>query len=80
MIHRYDVIIAGGGMVGLSLACALGMGGKKVAVLEHGETPAAFKSSDECEQRVVALNRASQTFLSHLGAWEKLQTWINKQD
>ena len=75
MIHRYDVIIAGGGMVGLSLACALGMGGKKVAVLEHGETPAAFKSSDEYEQRVVALNRASQTFLSHLGAWEKLQAW-----
>ncbi len=81
MIHRYDVIIAGGGMVGLSLACALGMAGKKVAVLEVGETPAAFNASDEYEQRVVALNRASQTYLTHLGAWEKLQSWrISRYD
>ncbi|MCK5921170.1 MAG: ubiquinone biosynthesis protein UbiH, partial [Methylococcales bacterium] len=81
MIHRYDVIIAGGGMVGLSLACALGMAGKKVAVLEVGKTPAAFNAFDEYEQRVVALNRASQTYLTHLGAWEKLQSWrISRYD
>jgi 2-octaprenylphenol hydroxylase len=81
MIHRYDVVITGGGMVGLSLACALGMAGKKVAVLELGEIPAAFKPGDEYEQRVVALNRASQTFLTHLGAWGKLQSWrISRYD
>jgi len=75
MIHRYDVIIAGGGMVGLSLACALGKANKKVAVLELGKTPAMFTPADEYEQRVVALNRASQTYLTHLGAWEKLHSW-----
>jgi 2-octaprenylphenol hydroxylase len=75
MIHRYDVIIAGGGMVGLSLACALGKAGKKVAILEVGEIPPAFSASDEYAQRVVALNRASQVFLTHLGAWEKLHSW-----
>ena len=81
MIHRYDVIITGGGMVGLSLACALGRAGQKVAVLERGEIPAAFNPSDEYEQRVVALNRASQTFLTYLGAWEKLQSWrISRYD
>ena len=75
MIQRFDVIISGGGMVGLALACGLGQVGKRVAILEAAEVPPPFRPSDPYEQRVVALNRASQTFLDHLGVWETLMSW-----
>lgn len=73
MIHRYDVIINGGGMTGLALACAVGQQGKKVAVLEAGPQPAEFDPDSEPDLRVVALNRASQALLDNLGAWRHLQ-------
>ncbi|HHJ18682.1 MAG TPA: 2-octaprenyl-3-methyl-6-methoxy-1,4-benzoquinol hydroxylase [Gammaproteobacteria bacterium] len=75
MIQRFDVIIVGGGMVGLALACGLGQAGKQVAVLEVSESPPPFRAEAPYEQRVVALNRASQTFLDHLGVWETLLSW-----
>ncbi|MDQ7017006.1 MAG: NAD(P)-binding protein, partial [Gammaproteobacteria bacterium] len=31
---RFDVIVVGAGMVGAALACALGLSGKRVALLE----------------------------------------------
>ena len=75
MIHRYDITITGGGMTGLALACALGRQGKKVAVLEAGPAPSAFEPGADFDLRVVAINRASQTLLANLGAWERLQQW-----
>lgn len=69
MISRYDVVVIGGGMVGLTLACALGQGGKKVAVIEANE-PQNFDPSQEHDLRVVAVNRASQHVLENVGAWD----------
>lgn len=68
MISRFDVVVIGGGMVGLTLACALGQGGKKVAIVEASE-PQAFDASQEHDLRVVAVNRASQHVLENVGAW-----------
>ncbi len=75
MIHRYDITITGGGMTGLALACALGQQGKKVAVLEAGPAPAPFDPEAEADLRVVALNRASESLLDNLGAWQRLRQW-----
>jgi 2-octaprenylphenol hydroxylase len=75
MIHRYDIVVNGGGMTGLALACALGQQGKKVAVLEAGPEPAEFAPGSEPDLRVVALNRASQALLDNLGAWNRLRGW-----
>ncbi len=75
MIHRYDITITGGGMTGLALACALGQQGMRVAVLEAGATPAPFDPDGGPDLRVVAINRASQALLHHLGAWPKLRRW-----
>lgn len=66
---QYDVIIAGGGMVGSTLACLLGKSGKRVAVLEAHE-PQAFSPSDPYDLRVSAISRASQRALAEAGAWE----------
>lgn len=66
---QYDVIIAGGGMVGSTLACLLGKSGKRVAVLEAFE-PQAFSPSDAYDLRVSAISRASQRALAEAGAWD----------
>lgn len=66
---QYDAIIAGGGMVGATLACLLGKAGKRVAVLE-AHPPAAFSPQDPYDLRVSALSRTSQRALMAAGAWE----------
>ncbi|MEJ2061152.1 MAG: UbiH/UbiF/VisC/COQ6 family ubiquinone biosynthesis hydroxylase [Gammaproteobacteria bacterium] len=71
MTERYDVIIAGGGMVGATLACALGQGGLRVAVLEQ-QAPRPFHRGDDYDLRVSAISRASQRIFEHLGVWPLL--------
>lgn len=66
---QYDVIIAGGGMVGATLACLLGKSGKRVAVLEAYQ-PTVFSPDDPYDLRVSALSRASQRALLDTGAWD----------
>lgn len=75
MIHRYEVIINGGGMTGLALGCALAKANIKVAIIEGNQEPARFDPSTDYNLRVVALNRASQGLLINLGAWDALQEW-----
>jgi 2-polyprenylphenol 6-hydroxylase len=67
----YDVVIAGGGMVGSLLACALGGSALKVAVLER-DRPAESSSADY-DRRVSALTLASRTMLEAVGAWPSVQ-------
>ncbi|HMT93601.1 UbiH/UbiF/VisC/COQ6 family ubiquinone biosynthesis hydroxylase [uncultured Thiothrix sp.] len=67
----YEIIIAGGGMVGAALACLLGQVGKQVAVLEAA-VPPAFSVDDPFDNRVSALSRASQRLLEQAGAWDNV--------
>lgn len=66
-----DVIIIGGGMVGLTLALALEDSGLKVAVIE-GQLPEPMLPVIP-ENRVSAINLASQTLLQRLHAWPAQQ-------
>jgi len=68
---QYDVVIAGGGMVGATLAALLGQQDKRVALLET-TWPAAFESASAYDMRVSALSRASQALLAELGIWERV--------
>lgn len=68
MTMQYDVVIAGAGMVGATLACLLAQAGKRVAVLE-AHTPPVFTPADPYDLRVSALSRASQRALLRAGAW-----------
>lgn len=62
----YDVLIAGGGMVGATLACALGGSGLRIGVIEP-QAPAA--PTGDYDLRVSAITLASQTVFENLGAW-----------
>lgn len=71
MTPMFDVAIVGGGMVGATLALALGQAGKKVALLER--QPAAVVSEDSVfDLRISALNRRSEKLLRGLGVWDAL--------
>ncbi|RTE85525.1 MULTISPECIES: FAD-dependent oxidoreductase [Gammaproteobacteria] len=69
-LTKTQVIVVGGGMVGVSLALALASKGKKVALLERATEPKAMP--DQPTLRVSALNEASQTWLEQLGVWSLL--------
>ncbi len=67
MTERYDIIIAGGGMVGASLARALAPLDLRVAVVEAVEPGAAAQPS--FDDRSTALSRASQRAFTAMGLW-----------
>jgi len=65
-----DVVVVGAGPVGLVLACALADGGLKVLVVDRADVENEGVAVET--QRVVAVNRASEFVLSHLGVWQDL--------
>ncbi len=65
----FDLIIVGGGMVGATLACALGGSPLRVAVLDSGPAEIAWPR-DDYDSRVSALTRASQRIFEGVGAWQ----------
>ncbi len=67
MISSFEVVVLGGGVVGLSAALAMSQRGYKVALLDAGPLVAHQSSS-----RVYAINHASQRLFSELGVWASL--------
>jgi len=69
--NETDVVIGGGGMVGLTLALALAQGGLKVAVADPVPPKAALDAG--FDGRVSALSYSSQRMFEALGVWPLLQ-------
>ncbi len=73
-----DILINGGGMVGLCLSLALAEQGFDVVVLDAQSTPADVAklqttlTEQTFDSRVSALTPASQTWLQQLGVWDAL--------
>ena len=65
-----DVLIAGGGLNGPTLALALASAGLRVAVVDP--RPADARTSEEFDGRAYALAIASQRLLKALGLWDDL--------
>jgi len=70
----YDLVIAGGGMVGSTLACALGDADFKIALLESAPLE-GIRPGEESDLRVSAVNRASQRIFAAVGAWSGMTAW-----
>jgi len=66
-----DVVIAGGGMVGAALACALAEQGFSITLLERRE-PDRRWLADSHDIRVSAISRASQNIFRNLQAWTRM--------
>jgi 2-octaprenylphenol hydroxylase len=69
-MRQFDVIIIGGGIIGATLACALGRDGVRVALLESREQPVI--DTREREPRVYAISRASERIFTALSVWGAL--------
>lgn len=67
----FDVVINGGGMVGLTLACGLQGSGLRVAVVER-EAPPAISAASPPALRVSAINAAGRRLLRHVGVWDDI--------
>ena len=63
-----QIVIAGGGVVGLSTACILAQAGLSVLILEPKPTPTRWQPA-ATDLRVVALTRASQLLLARADVW-----------
>jgi len=69
-MKQVDLVICGGGMVGLSLGLAVAQGGLKVAVVDSLAVPAVLDTA--FDGRVSALAYATVRMLSALGVWAHL--------
>ncbi|AXY34221.1 FAD-dependent 2-octaprenylphenol hydroxylase [Yersinia pseudotuberculosis] len=74
-MQSFDIVIAGGGMVGLALACGLQGSGLRIAIIEHQPAPMPLTAplTGELALRVSAINAASERLLQKIGVWETIQ-------
>jgi len=73
---RFDVVIAGAGLVGASLAVALARGGVATALVDaapgRGEPTRAIE--DDWDARIYAISPSSIRFLERIGAWRHVRS------
>jgi 2-octaprenylphenol hydroxylase len=67
----FDVVVAGGGCVGSTFACAVALRGLRVALIEARELSRQWQQGT-VDLRVFAMTRASQCILDALGVWEEI--------
>lgn len=70
--NSFDIIVVGGGMVGLAFADLMAQQSLKIAVVEVRE-PELSWSESAYGLRVSAVNLASQKLLEKIGVWSQLQ-------
>ena len=67
---EYDIVIAGGGMIGTSLALALAPLGLRVAVVEA--VARSVDSQPSFDDRSTALSRSTQRMFEAMGLWDDI--------
>jgi 2-octaprenylphenol hydroxylase len=72
MPQSSDVLILGGGLVGLSLARALAGSGLELALIEPQPPRKSTHDAAAWDNRVYALSPGTVAFLEHCGVWSRL--------
>lgn len=72
MNTSFDAVIVGGGMVGLSLAVASAEQGLSVALIEPHRADPVTPQSGQFAPRVSAISPHNRTWLTQLGAWQRM--------
>jgi len=67
----FDVVVVGGGLVGLSLAAALRDAGLRLALVEP-QAPREPAGADDWDSRIYAISPGSAAFLERCGAWQSV--------
>ena len=70
MAETYDILISGGGLVGASLACALGGRGLRIGLIEA--VPFGDSSQPSYDDRAIALAQGTQRIFTGMGLWDAL--------
>jgi 2-octaprenyl-6-methoxyphenol hydroxylase len=68
--NHYDIVVAGGGMVGSCLALAIAPLGLRVAVVEA--IPRSEAAQPSFDDRSTALSRSTQRMFEAIGIWEEI--------
>jgi len=71
---KYQVIVAGGGLTGITTALGLAQLGLRVALVESVLPKTNLGQSPSFDQRSVALSASSVAILDALGIWSELQS------
>ncbi|MBY0378714.1 MAG: FAD-dependent oxidoreductase, partial [Gammaproteobacteria bacterium] len=69
--ERYDVIIVGGGIVGLTVALLLSNSDQRIALLDKKAYVASFKA-EQYDMRVSAITPASIKLFEQLAVWPEM--------
>ncbi|MDA7971320.1 MAG: FAD-dependent monooxygenase [Gammaproteobacteria bacterium] len=75
MAARFDVIVAGAGMVGAACACLFARQGARVALVEARSLDGGEKNENKNKNddtRVSAINLAAENMFRALGVWEEV--------
>jgi 2-octaprenyl-6-methoxyphenol hydroxylase len=67
---EFDIVVVGGGMVGASLACALGTSGLRIAVIEA--VALGDPGQPSYDDRTIALAYSSRRIFEGIGVWESI--------
>jgi 2-octaprenylphenol hydroxylase len=79
-LSHFDVVIAGGGMIGSAVALGLAHQGWQVALVESETVETLLQPTqpadtvEDFEPRVSAISLASQRLLESVGAWRRIAT------
>ncbi|MCP3680671.1 MAG: hypothetical protein GY782_10650 [Gammaproteobacteria bacterium] len=69
----YDIVIVGNGLIGSTLACALGNTDYRIAVIDKRLSPSPMPPNPgQFELRVNAYNAATEQLLREINVWEEL--------
>ncbi len=77
-VSEFDIVIAGAGMVGASLACLLAGSSLRIALLDKqsfvaiNPEPMGITSPVKFDPRVSAISKASQNLFEDIGIWQNI--------